>query len=294
MRVIDHLVLPVTTLKMARSRLDGLGFTVAPDAQHPFGSGNCCVFFENRTYLEPITLVDRAAADMAAAEGNVFVKRLKRFTEHRRAEGFAMLALKSDDAAADHALFKKEGLAAGEVFEFRRMAAQPDGSEEEIGVALAYTEAADAPDATFFACQHFAPDVLYRPGLLTHANGAVGVSAAVGVAENPADFHILLTVATGQRELRTTSFGIEAEVGGQIVAILTPAGFKARYGVAAPDPRRGLLFAAFDVTVADLDKTRDLLGDAAAMHEDRLVAKAGPGLGAVIGFRGAEDKASDD
>ena len=68
MRSIDHLVLPVTTLTLARSRLTSLGFTVAPDAQHPFGTGNCCVFFKDRTYLEPITIVDRTAADMAAAE----------------------------------------------------------------------------------------------------------------------------------------------------------------------------------------------------------------------------------
>ena len=92
MHLIDHLVLPVTTLALARSRLTGLGFTVAPDARHPFGTGNCCVFFENRTYFEPITILDRAAADIAAAEGVFFVRRIKRFTE-RQGEGFAMLAL---------------------------------------------------------------------------------------------------------------------------------------------------------------------------------------------------------
>ena len=69
MRAIDHLVLPVTTLTLARSRLTSLGFTVAPDARHPFGTGNCCVFFKNRTYLEPITILDRNATDLAAAEG---------------------------------------------------------------------------------------------------------------------------------------------------------------------------------------------------------------------------------
>lgn len=289
MRRIDHLVLPVTTLTLARSRLTALGFTVAPDAQHPFGSGNCCVFFENRTYLEPITIVDRTAADVAAAEGAVFVKRLKRFAERRRAEGFAMLALKSADAEADAAAFAKAGLDAGDVFAFSRTAENPDGSEVEIGVRLAFAAQEDAPEAAFFACQHLSPDALYNPEYLEHPNGAKGVAAIAAVAENPADFHILLTAATGQRELRTTSFGVEATVNGQEIMILTPAGFRARYGVEPPDPRRGLLFAAFEIVVSDLDKAAAQFGAGAERRDARLVVKAAPGLGAVMAARVLSD-----
>ena len=152
MRSIDHLVLPVTTLTLARARLTGLGFTVAPDAQHPFGTGNCCVFFEDRTFLEPITIVDRMAADMAAAERVVFVKRVKRFTE-RQGSGFAMVALKSDDAEADRAAFEAAKMDGGPVFRFARMAKLPDGSEREVGFAIANAEFPAAQDAAFFACQ---------------------------------------------------------------------------------------------------------------------------------------------
>jgi hypothetical protein len=269
--------------------LTKLGFTVAPDARHPFGSGNCCVFFGNRTYLEPITIVDRAAADVAAAEGNVFVRRLKRFAERRKGEGFVMAALRSEDAEADLAAFKKAGLDGGSLFEFRRRAKIPDGSEREIGVKLAYMEQAEAPDAAFFTCQHLAPDVLFQPGYLDHPNGARGVVAIAAVAENPADFHILLTAATGQRDLRTTSFGVEAILDGQGIAILTPAGFRARYGVEPPDPRRGLVFAAFDVVVSDLDRALRYLGSDGQRREDRVVVKPAPGLGAVMAVRSADD-----
>lgn len=284
MRPIDHLVLPVTTLTLARSRLTALGFNVAPDARHPFGSGNCCVFFENRTYLEPITIIDRVAADIAAAEGNFFIKRLKRFTERRKGEGFAMAALRSEDAEADLAAFEKAGMHGG-LLEFKRMATLPDGSDAEIGVKLAYVEQAETPNATFFACQHLSPDALFQADYLRHPNGAQGISAVAAVAENPADFHILLSAATGRRELRTTSFGVEAAVGGQEIAILTPAGFRARYGVEPPDPRRGLLFAAFDVLVPDLEATVKYLGAGADRHEDRVVMKAAPGLGAIMAVR---------
>ena len=46
-RVLDHLVLPVIDIDVARSRYQSLGFTVAPDGRHPFGTENCCVFFED-------------------------------------------------------------------------------------------------------------------------------------------------------------------------------------------------------------------------------------------------------
>ena len=284
MAAIDHLVLPVTTLGLARARLSTLGFTVAPDARHPFGTGNCCVFFENRTYLEPITILNRNAADLAASEGMFFVKRLKRFME-RHGEGFAMLALKSDDAEAAQERFEKAGVSAGPLFRFSRKATLSDGSEREIGFVLAYANSPAAPDATIFACQHLDSDALFQPSYLTHPNGATGVVAVTAVAENPADFHILLSEASGQRELRATSLGVEAEIAGQALSFLTPAAFLTRYGVDPPDPRNGLRLAAFDLVVSDMERAAVFAGQAAKRHEERIVVPASPGLGAVLAFR---------
>lgn len=288
MRPIDHLVLPVTTLMLARSRLAGLGFTVAPDGRHPFGTGNCCVFFENRTYLEPITILDRAAADMAAAEGAFFVRRLKRFTE-RQGEGFAMLAFKSDDADADRAAFEAGGIGGGPVFRFARDATLPDGSAQEIGVALAYADHPGAPDATFFACQQLAPEVLYQPAYLEHPNGALGVACVAAVAEDPAEFRELLAAAAGVPEVPASATGLQAGIGEQNVLVLTPAGFRARYGLEPPDPRRGLLLAAFELTVADVDRAIGYAGPLAMRHADRIVVPPAPGLGAVLAFRAPTD-----
>ncbi len=288
MRSVDHLVLPVTTLMLARMRLTALGFTVAPDAQHPFGTANCCVFFKDRTYLEPITIHDRMATDMAAAERVTFVKRMKRFSE-RQGEGFAMVALTSEDAEADNAAFEAAGIGGGPVYRFSRMAKLPDESEQEIGVAVANAEFPAAPDASFFTCQHLAKDALFQPAYLDHPNGAKGLLAVAAVAENPADFHILLESVTGQRELRTTSFGVEAEVDGQLFLILTPAGFRARYEIDPPNPRRGMRFAAFDLKVLDLERAAGYAGRAAKRGEGRVVVPPAPGLNAVVAFRRGED-----
>jgi hypothetical protein len=287
MRPLDHLVLPVTTLALARSRLTGLGFTVAPDARHPFGTGNCCVFFGNRTYLEPITVLDRAAADLAAAEGAFFVRRVKGFVDGR-GEGFAMLAFRSKDAERDLRDFERAGLAAGPAFRFSRPAAQPDGSEAEVGVVLAYADDPRAPDATFFACQHLSPDALFAPAYLAHPNGALGVAAVAAVAEDPARFTDLLSAAAGSEIAEDEAGAVVARLDGQRVSILTAARFRERYGLDAPDPGRGLLLAASEVLVADLDRAIGYAGPLAMRKDDQIVVPPSPGLGAVLTFRAAD------
>jgi len=52
-RILDHLVLPVANIDVARKRYGQLGFTIGADAKHPFGTENCCIFFEDGTFLEP-------------------------------------------------------------------------------------------------------------------------------------------------------------------------------------------------------------------------------------------------
>lgn len=269
---------------LARSRLTSLGFTVAPDARHPFGTGNCCVFFRNRTFLEPVTIVDRTAADIAAAEGLFFVRRVKRFTE-RHGEGFAMVALKSEDAEADREDFESAGIAAGAVFRFTRMATLPDGSQQEIGFALAYAENPSAPDVTFFACQHLAPDVLFQPAYLEHPNGAAGIVAVAAVAHNLAESRAFLSAVTGEEEPRASEAGLETVVDSQSFFAFTPAGFHVRYGFAPPEPRRGLLFAAIEIVVGDLERAVGYAGPTAMRRDGYIVVPPSPGLGAVLAFR---------
>ena len=49
-RALDHLVLPVRSLEAARADYERLGFLVAPDARHPFGTSNACVFLADGFY----------------------------------------------------------------------------------------------------------------------------------------------------------------------------------------------------------------------------------------------------
>ena len=74
-RHLDHLVLPVPDLDISRKRYSLLGFHVAPDGRHKFGSENACIFFENGTFLEPLAIGHRETVEAAIDKGNTFLRR---------------------------------------------------------------------------------------------------------------------------------------------------------------------------------------------------------------------------
>ncbi|MCZ6771884.1 MAG: VOC family protein, partial [Proteobacteria bacterium] len=164
-RPIDHLVFPVDSLKAARARYEALGFFVRENRKHPFGTANCCIFFHNNTYLEPLALADREKAEAAIIERNIFVRRQDAY-RFRHGEGFAMLALTSENADADQATFAGQGYASGSASGFERKTTAPDGSETTVGFRLAFAIDHRAPDAMIFACQHLNRDALHEPANL--------------------------------------------------------------------------------------------------------------------------------
>jgi catechol 2,3-dioxygenase-like lactoylglutathione lyase family enzyme len=288
-RPIDHLVLPVDSLKAARARYEALGFQVREDREHPFGTANCCIFFKNNTYLEPLAIADREKAEAAIVEGNIFVRRQDAY-RFRHGEGFAMLALESEDADADQDEFAASGYAAGPVYAFERKASLPDGSETTIGARLASALDHRAPDAMIFTCQHLDSDTLHDPAGCSHANGALGVTGVYMAEANPADFQYYLEATTGQRAIRASSLGIEADTPNGIVAILTPDGMDALFGLSNGAVTRGLRLCAFTLAVKDLDAMAKQLDDRNIGHRrqaGRLIVDPAPGQGVLIAFEEA-------
>jgi catechol 2,3-dioxygenase-like lactoylglutathione lyase family enzyme len=285
-RPIDHIVLPVRDLGAARRHYEMLGFAVAAEARHPFGTANALIFLADGSYLEPVAIADPHGAAAARREGNPFVEQVARHLE-ARGEGMALAALKSPAAAADHASFAKAGFAAGEALTFRRMARMPDGGEAEVGFTLAFAADRAAPEAGFFACQHLAAETMWRAAITDHPNTARGLARVALVARSPADFHIFISAVTGQRELRATSFQLDAELGATTLSVFTPVGFRARYGVEAPHPGAGLLFAGLEVAVADLAAAGRFAGKGTVRAGEILSLPPAPGRGAVLAFREA-------
>src|SRR5690606_31308834 len=105
---------PTADLDLACGRLTRLGFTVAPRGVHPFGTENCCVYFSDNTFIEPLAVADRAATDAAATVGNVFVARDRTYRENLGSEGFSAVVFGSEDADEDHRRYVRAGVSAGE------------------------------------------------------------------------------------------------------------------------------------------------------------------------------------
>ncbi|MGB7285689.1 MAG: VOC family protein, partial [Salaquimonas sp.] len=173
---VDHLVLPVTNLEICRKRLSALGFTVAPDALHPFGTENACVFFRDGTYLEPLAIGHRETCEKAALKGNMFVARDQAYRFRRGDEGFSALVLATDDADGDHKSFQKLGISAGRQLKFSRMFKDKDGKESEGAFKLSFAADLRSPDSFFFTCERMNVPKIDRSALEKHANGAVSIT----------------------------------------------------------------------------------------------------------------------
>lgn len=284
-RRIDHIVMPVTSLVDSRTFFESLGFTVAPAASHPFGTENACVFFADGTYLEPLGVGDPEAYAAAGQGGAVFVSRDAAFRFRRGAPGFSGIALGSDDAEADWRGFRDAGLADGDLFQFARTFAAPDGTRRELGFRLAFAADRRSPDLFFFACQ-----ALAKPGdrsaLSAHANGVTGIARLVLSEPHPDDFRSLLrdVLAQPESDWRRDSFSLSAANAG--IEVLVPTELAARYG-AARDGERGLRFEGVVLRVADLTEVAERASRAGlpVRHVgDRLVVPLADENGPFLAF----------
>lgn len=286
-RPIDHLVLPVGELSATRARLTQLGFTVAADARHPFGTENCCVFLADGCYLEPLGVANREECEAAARAGNVFVARDQAFRFRRGPDGFSAIAMASDDAWGDDQRYAAEGLAAGEVLEFSRDIVLPDGRSATGSFRLAFAADLRAPDFYFFASQRVVPLPSDRKGLEKHSNGVVALSEVILSEQNPTDFQYLIQLAADEREVEAHSFGMSVQTPRGRITVLNHAGMHAFYGIDATGTDRGLKGEAVAFRVEDLGHCRSQFehnGIEFTERGNRLIVAPAPGQGALFVF----------
>lgn len=287
---VDHLVLPVRSLDVARGRLTALGFTVAADASHPFGTGNACVFIGDGTYLEPLAVLDIDGYRQAIADGNMFTARDRAFRQSIGEDGFSALALASQDAQADHARFAGAGLPGGDMLEFSRPAKLPDGSQKLARFRLAFAGSRVGDSFSVFTCQRLNPLPSNRDALERHGNGVLALSRIVTVSPRPQEalpnLQLVLDVegevmATESAQLRTGNATLE---------VVAPSAFHQNFGAndaEAGVPLSGLTAAAVVFRVGDLAVTRAILADndvAFVNKGGRILVAAAPGQGVVFAF----------
>ena len=286
-RPLDHLVLPVEDLETARARHRALGFTVAADAQHPFGTENACVFFADGSYLEPLAIASREDCEAAARAGNVFVARDQAYRFRRGDTGFSALVVGSKDAEADHARFIKLGMSGGEMLSFSRPMKLPDGAEQTASFKLAFAADLRAPDFFGFAVERVNVPAADRSALTAHDNGVVRISGVILSEPNPTDFQYYVQELACNREVEANSFGMSVELDGATITVFNKAGMETHLGVTDASRERGLIGRAVVYRVNDLQALSALLldnGVAARQVAGRLIVDPAPGQGAYYCF----------
>jgi len=285
-RPLDHVILPTTGIALARARLVQLGFTVAADARHPFGTQNACVFFSDKSYLEPLGVANIDECISSAKAGNMFTARDQAFRFRRGDEGFSGLVFGSDDADGDHAHFLAEGMSGGPMLQFSRNMTFPDGSAVLATFKLTFAADLRAPDFFFVTCQRINVTPVDRSALETHPNGVTGIASVVLFEPNPDDFSPILETTIGTRAL-TTENGLELATSASKLEVLNATGFEDQFGKTVSCHSRGLRGKAVVFRVSDVNATKTLFdtqGIDYSLRHNRLIVEPVPGQGAIFAF----------
>lgn len=286
-RAIDHLVLPVADLEQARDRYAALGFTVAPTGFHPFGTENCCIFFRDGTFLEPLGIAQRETCEEAARRGNTFIRSDQAYRFRRGEDGCSHLVIKTDDASADDRAFRRAGFRDGNMVRFSRAFQTPSGESGRVSFKLAFAADPRSPDARFFACEVVNAPRVDRSSLIEHKNAVCSLKEVVLSEVNPTDFQYFFQTFLNQRHMNADSFGMSFETANATVSVLTADGMKAFYNRDVEKVERGLRFQVIVLGSDDIGRTRKVLeeGDVAHSHDNRRVIvppAAGQGCTYVI------------
>lgn len=254
MRGIDHLVLCGHDLAAMRDSYGALGFTLTPEARHPFGTGNSLIQLEG-CFLELLSVIEPEKISRAGAGHFSFAAFNRDFLE--RGEGMSMLVLDSADARADVAAFRAAGLKTYEPFDFQRKAKLPSGEEVTVGFSLAFATDPALPNIAFFTCQQHAPEHFWKPQYQRHANRALTILDVSLVAERPDDHAAFLSAFAGV-EAEAIVGGITLRTARGNISCITPEAFAQSFG-RAPEMGQGPHFGGFTVGVRRIARLEEAI-----------------------------------
>ncbi|MGB3538842.1 MAG: VOC family protein [Mesorhizobium sp.] len=283
---LDHLVLPTADLAVARARLTALGFTVAPRGVHPFGTDNCCVYFSDGTFMEPLAIADAGTAAEAIAAGNTFVARDRAYRDRLGEEGFSAVVFGTSNADVDHTRYVEAGISAGNRLDFSRPFIDAAGNSDTASFRLAFAAAVDAPESFLFSCERVNAPKVDRTSLQAHANGVAGLAEIVAVSSNPPAQHDLLRTAANLDGKDSAAEG-RLTLANASITVLDAAAFEKRFGI-SPGAPSYLRFAVVVFSVADIAALRKLLaanGIDPHLRGDSVMVLPAPGQGAVFVFK---------
>src|SRR5882724_8479627 len=210
---IDHVIIGVRDLELARVGWSRLGFTLSPRGRHiGQGTGNYCIMFGS-DYIELLGIVDPGD----------FVQNLDAFLVRR--EG--LMALAFAPAAAPDAVCAALLPQQLHPFEPRPLARRIELLEGAVmpRFSLISLPPEETPGLDCFICAHLTPELMRRPDWLVHPNGVVGVKAIQVLVESTVPLLPAYDRLFGIQQVTTTDTVASIRVGRQRIVFSTPDDF---------------------------------------------------------------------
>lgn len=245
---IDHIVLLVSDLDASAKRFAALGFTLSPRGTHSphMGSANYTIILQD-DYFELLGMIAETPRNAS-----------KRKALAENGEGMSSIACRIGDAHAARAALAELGIATSEVMDFSRPLPLPDGSTGTAAFAVTTFEPREVPTGEMFMCQHKTRDMVWRPELMTHANGAIALAGIVVASASPEDTARAFArlYAAGRVQGADNKFSVTTGEKSASITCMTPAAITEYYaGMDAEKILHGA-FAALQIAVDDIAKTQ--------------------------------------
>ena len=275
---IDHVIVAVRDLEVARTDWSRLGFTLTPRGRHiGQGTANHCIMFEN-DFFELLGIVDPADN----------VERLATFLARR--EGARAVAFAPSGNAEDARLALLErGLHPSELHALGRQMELPEGPSipRFSLIVLAAEDTPGLPES--FVCAHLTPELMRRPEWLVHPNGTKGLRGVHVLVEHTAPLLPAYDRLFGIQHVTTTDTVAAVNVGRHRIVFSTPDDFVTMHPGIDLDPNFPVPgIVALDFGVADRDGTAYGLSQRqiafGELPDGTLVVPASQANGAILFF----------
>lgn len=246
---VDHVFLLVKDLEASRGQFARLGFTVSPRGLHSAhkGSANHTIVFPE-DYLELLGIV-------ADTEENL----PRRAMLARDGEGLHAVACRIEDAAAAGPALAAHGIATTALSHFERPVPLPDGGQGLAAFSTLLFAPGEIPLGISFMCQHRTRDMVWRPELMEHENGARGLAGMIAAVAAPEAVAGRYARLFAQGAVEPAQGGFMVRTGSAPLHFLEEAALAARYpGLDTGATPRGA-FAALQIAVAETGPARAVL-----------------------------------
>jgi hypothetical protein len=272
--VLDHIVVDVRDrIDEAESRFRRMGFALTARGHHTLGSSNHLAIFSSN-YLE-----------LLGWESGTKTQRPELV---RYPAGLNGLVFRADDVDTVAAGLANVGLPTLPPLSFARDVRLPNGAQMQARFrTVSFDEGTFGWTRTYF-CEHFTPELVYRPEWQLHPNGATQITRVVIQAAHPHRIGTLFATMFGEAATRLEGETCVLETAGVTIEVMQRSEVERAFGDASADPGpRDEAPVAMTFASEDLQKTSEALaanGIPVRRESERLIVAARDALNVTLEF----------